>query len=169
MTFTALENLSFILPARRFTTLLTAGLFINAIATLVAVAFLADAVPSLAHGLRSERDAQAHVEVEVFLASLTSDEKARLYRTLSSTNAPADSIHGDDAQDDAVLEKFRGFWMPFQSYRKQAQLWGDALSSVSSGRKAGEVWVASIVLAVVAMSSLALRAHARRPGTSVDD
>jgi hypothetical protein len=164
-----LENFSFILPARRLTTLHTAGLFINAIATLVAVAFLADAVPLLAHELRSERDAQAHVEIEAFLASLTSNEKARLYRTLSSTNAPADSIHGDDAQDDAVLERFRLFWVPFQSYRKQAQLWADALRSVSSGAKAGEVWVALIVLAVVTMSSLALRANARRPGASVSD
>ena len=150
-------------------TLGTAGLVINAIATLVAVAFLADAVPTLAHELRSERNAQAHVEIEVFLASLTPDEKARLYRALSSTSAPADSIHGDDARDDVVLEKFRRFWVPFQSVRKQARLWGDALGSVSSGTKAGEMWVALIVLAVVAMSSLALRAHARRPGASVGD
>jgi hypothetical protein len=157
------------LPLRRLITLRTSGLVINAIATLVAVGFLADGVPSLVRELRRERDARAHVEIEAFLASLTPDEKARLYRRLSSTSLTSTSVHGNDAQDDAVVEKFRLFWEPFQSVRKQAQLWNDALRSVSSSWKAGEVWVALIVLAVVVMSSLALRAHGLRLGATVVD
>ena len=154
-----MEILNFIVPSRRLMTLRTVGLLINAIATLVAVGFLADGVPSLVRELRRERDTRAYVEIEAFLASLTADEKARLYRRLSSTSLTSASVHGNDAEDDAVLEKFRLFWEPFQGVRKQARLWGDALRSVSSSSKAAEVWVALIVLAVVAMSSLALRAH----------
>jgi hypothetical protein len=155
LTFKELEIPSFIVPSRRLITLRTAGLFINAIATLVAVGFLTDGVPSPVRELRRERDARAHVEIEAFLASLTPDEKARLYRRLSSTSVTSASVHDNDAQDNAVLEKFRLFCEPFQSVRKQAQLWGDALRSVSSSSKAGEVWVALIVLAVVVTSSLA--------------
>jgi hypothetical protein len=169
LTFKELEILSLILPSRRLMTLRTAGLFVNAIATLVAVGFLADGLPSLVRELRRERDARAHVEIEAFLASLTPDERARLYRRLSSTSVTSASVHDDDAQDSAVLEKFRLFWEPFQSVRKQAQLWGDALRSVSSSSKAGEVGVAFIVLTVVVMSSLALRAHGLRLGTTVGD
>ena len=157
------------MPSRRLTTLRTVGFLINAIATLVAVGFLADGVPSLVRELRRERDTRAHVEIEAFLASLTGDEKARLYRRLSSTSLTSPSVQGNDAQDDAVLEKFRLFWEPFQSVRKQAQLWGEALRSVSSGSKAVEVWVALIVLPVVAMSSLALRAHGVRLDASFGD
>ena len=94
----------------------------------------------------------------------TPDEKARLYRALSSTSAISVLTRGNDADDDPALEKFRLFWGPFQSVRKQAELWGSALRSVSSTAKAGEVWVALIVLGVVAMSSLALRAHGLRLG-----
>jgi hypothetical protein len=164
-----LEILGFIVPSRRLITLRTAGLVINTIATLVAVGFLADSVPSLVRELRRERDTRAHVEIEAFLASLRPDEKARLYRRLSSTSLTSASIHGNDAQDDAVVEKFRLFWEPFRSVRKQAQLWKDALRSVSSSSKAGELWVALIVLAVVAMSSLALRAHGLRLDATVGD
>ena len=163
LTFTDLEILGLVLPAR-LVTLRSTGLLINAIATLVAVAFLADALPTLAHQVRTERKARAHAEIEAFLASLTPDEKARLYRALSSTSAISVLTRGNDADDDPALEKFRLFWGPFQSVRKQAELWGSALRSVSSTAKAGEVWVALIVLGVVAMSSLALRAHGLRLG-----
>ncbi len=129
-------------------------------AILVAVGFLADGIPPLAHQLQSERDAQADVAIDAFLASLTLDEKARLYRLLSSTETTFASLQGNDADDKAVLEKLRLFWV--QNYGTQVQLWGHALRSVSSNRKAGEVWVALVLLAVVAMSALALRAHVRR-------
>jgi hypothetical protein len=86
---------------------------------------------------------------------------------LSSTSAIPASLHESDAQDDAVLEKFHLFWEPFQSVRKQGRLWREALRSVASSSKAGEVWTALIVLAVVVMSSLALRAHGQRLHASV--
>ncbi len=156
--FRELDIIDFILRSRRLTSLRAAALLINAMATLVAVVFLADGIPPLVHELRSERDAQANVAIQAFLASLTQDDKARLYRILSSAPTLA-SLHGGDAQDSAVLEKYRLFWEPFQSYRTQAELWGHALRTVSSSTKAGEVWVALLVLAVVALSALALRAH----------
>ncbi len=159
--FKKLQVIDFRLLSRRLTPLRIAALVINGIATLVALVFLADGVPPLAQELRDERDAEANVAIEAFLASLTLDEKARLYRVLSSADPAFESLHGDDAQDDAALEKYRAFWEPFQGYRTQAQLWGHALRSLPNGTKAGEVWVALIVLAVVAMSVLALKAHVR--------
>src|SRR5262249_61730883 len=95
--------------------------------------------------------------VRAFLASLTRDDKARLYRILSS--APTVDMHDADSQDGAVLEKYRLFHEPLRSYRTQVKLWGQALLTVSFGTRAGEVWVALLVLAVVALSALALRAR----------
>jgi hypothetical protein len=164
-----LAILNLIVLSRRLMTLRTAGLVINAIATLVAVGFLADGLPSLVRDLRRERNARAHVEIESFLASLTPDEKSRLYRRLSSIGAASASVLGNDPQDDAALEKFRRFWEPFQNFRKQARLWWDALRSASASSKAGEVWVALIVLAVVVTSSLAVRAHGLRLDATLGD
>ena len=161
-TFKELEIIDFISLSWRLTTLRAAAFLINGIAILVAVGFLADGIPPLAHQLQSERDAQADVAIEAFLASLTLDEKARLYRLLSSMETTFASLQGNDADDEAVLEKLRLFWESFQNHGTQVQLWGHALRSVSSNTKAGEVWVALVLLAVVAMSALALRAHVRR-------
>jgi hypothetical protein len=153
-----LAIINFILQTRRLTTVRAAALAINAMATLVAVVFLADGLPPLAQELRRERDAQANAAIQAFLTSLTQDDKARLYRVLSLAPTAA-SLHGGDAQDGAVLEKYRLFWEPFQSDRTQVKLWGHALLTVSSGTKAGEVWVALLVLVVVILSVVALRAH----------
>jgi hypothetical protein len=161
--FKELETIHFLSPARRFTSLRVAMFLINGLAALVAVGFLADGVPPVAHELRSKRDAQAAVAIEAFVASLTPNEKARLYRVLTSTESNFASFQARNAEDDAVLEKFRIFWEPFQGLRAQIELWGRALRSVSSSTKAGEVLVAVILLAVVATSALALRAHGRQP------
>jgi hypothetical protein len=161
LSFKDLETIDFTSQSRRFTTLRAAAFLINGIAILVAIGFLADGIPPLAHELENKRDAQANVAIEAFLAPLTLDEKARLYRVLSSTEPSFASLQGYDANDRAVLEKFRVFWQSFQNYRTQVQLWEHALRSVSSNTKAGEVWVALVLLAVVAMSALALRAHVR--------
>jgi hypothetical protein len=150
-------TIDFISLSRRFTALRVAMLLINGLATLVAVGFLADGVPPVAHELRSKRDAQAAAAIEAFVASLTTDEKARLYRMLTSKESAFASLEGGNAEDDAILEKFRVFWEPFQGFRAQMELWGRAMRSVSSSTKAGEVWVAVILLAVVATSALALR------------
>jgi hypothetical protein len=155
------EIIDLVSLSRRPARLRAARLVINALAILVAVGFLADGVPPLAHELQSERDARADAMIAAFLASLTLDEKARLHRVLSSTDPNLDSLHGKDADDKAVLEKFRVFWQPFQNYRTQVELWAHAVRSVSSDTKAGEVWGALFLLAAVAMSGVALRAHVR--------
>ena len=83
LSFKDLETIDFTSRSRRFTTLRAAAFLINGIAILMAIGLLADGIPPLAHELESKRDAQANVAIEAFLAPLTLDEKARLYRVLS--------------------------------------------------------------------------------------